>query len=176
VYSDVWWKWEKTDMTPPEELARFKEEVRQRTRLVLEKVTQDQLDWMPAPQALTIRQMVRHMRLSEEGSFQVVQHGDWGYSARRRTAPLVTLIGEAEPWEAELSAFERAHQDWLAWIRAVPADGLTQELVNPQNDQRSSALAFVLARLEHEVHHRAQISTYLRMLGEQWPSPYGKLP
>ncbi|MBI3328265.1 MAG: hypothetical protein HYZ81_16370 [Nitrospinae bacterium] len=34
----------------------------------------------------------------------------------------------------------------------------------------------VLVRIEHEVHHRAQISTYLRMLGEQWPSPYGKLP
>jgi glucose-6-phosphate-specific signal transduction histidine kinase len=79
-------------MNAPEELARFKEEARQRTRLVLEKVTPDQLDWMPAPQALTIRQMVRHMRLSEEGSFQ------------------------------------------------------------------------------------AQISTYLRLLGEQWPSPYGKLP
>jgi uncharacterized damage-inducible protein DinB len=26
------------------------------------------------------------------------------------------------------------------------------------------------------VHHRAQISTYLHMLGKQWPSPYGKLP
>jgi hypothetical protein len=85
-------------------------------------------------------------------------------------------LGESEPWEAELSAFERAHQDWLAWIRAIPADGLSQELVNPQNNQRSSALAFVLARLEHEVHHRAHISTYLRMSGEQWLSPYGKLP
>jgi uncharacterized damage-inducible protein DinB len=163
-------------MNAPEELARFKEEVRQRTRLVLEKVTHDQLDWMPAPEALTIRQMVHHMRLSEEGSLQVVRHGDWGYSARRRTAPLVTLLGESPPWEAELAAFERAHQDWLAWIGTVPAEGLTQELVNPQNNQRTSALAFVLARLEHEVHHRAQISTYLRMLGEQWPSPYGKLP
>ena len=36
-------------MNTPEELARFKEEVRQRTRLVLEKVTHDQLDWVPAP-------------------------------------------------------------------------------------------------------------------------------
>jgi uncharacterized damage-inducible protein DinB len=163
-------------MNTSEELARCKEEVRQRTRLVLEKVTSDQLDWMPAPQALTIRQMVRHMRLSEEGSFQVVSQGDWGYSVRRRTAPLVTLLGESEPWEAELAAFEHAHQDWLAWISAVPADALTQELINPQTNQRVSALAVVLARLEHEVHHRAQISTYLRMLGEQWPSPYGKLP
>src|SRR4030095_1234874 len=100
-------------MNTSEELARFKEEVRQRTRLVLEKVTLDQLDWMPAPQALTIRQMVRHMRLSEEGSFHVVQHGDWGYSVRRRTAPLVTLLGESEPWEDELAAFEGAHQGWL---------------------------------------------------------------
>jgi uncharacterized damage-inducible protein DinB len=163
-------------MNTPEELARFKEEVRQRTRLVLEKVTAAQLDWMPAPQALTIRQMVRHMRLSEEGTFQVVQRGDWDYSVRRRTAPLVTLLGESEPWEAELAAFEDTHQDWLAWIRALPADALTQELVNPQNNQHVSALGFVLARLEHEVHHRAQISTYLRMLGEQWPSPYGQLP
>jgi uncharacterized damage-inducible protein DinB len=163
-------------MNTPEELARFKEEVRQRTRLVLEKVTLDQLDWVPAPQALTIRQMVRHMRLSEEGSFQVVQHGDWGYSARRRTAPLVTLLGTSEPWETELTAFEDVHQSWLAWINAMPADALTRELVNSQQNQRVSALAFVLARLEHEVHHRAQISTYLRMLGEQWPSPYGELP
>ena len=163
-------------MNAPEALARFKEEVRQRTRLVLEKVALDQLDWVPVPQALTIRQMVRHMRLSEEGSFQVVEHGDWGYSVRRRSAPLVMLLGESAPWEAELAAFERAHQDWLAWIRTVPADGLTQELVNPQNNQSASVVAFVLARLEHEVHHRAQISTYLRMLGEQWPSPYGKLP
>jgi hypothetical protein len=36
-------------MNAPEDLARFKEEVRQRTRLVLEKITPDQLDWMPAP-------------------------------------------------------------------------------------------------------------------------------
>src|SRR5215475_13735013 len=163
-------------MNTPEGLALFKEEVRQRTRLVLEKVTPDQLDWVPAPQALTIRQMVRHMRLSEEGSLQVVQHGDWGYSARRRTAPLVTLLGTSEPWETELTAFEDVHQSWLAWINAMPADALTRELVNPQQNQRVSALAFVLARLEHEVHHRAQISTYLRMLGEQWPSPYGELP
>ena len=163
-------------MNTPEELAHFKEEVRQRTRLVLEKVIPNQLDWMPDPQALTIRQMVRHMRLSEQGSFQVVRRGDWGYSVRRRTAPLVTLLGESEPWETELAAFERAHQDWLAWISAMPADALTQELIHPQNNQRVSALAFVLARVEHEVHHRAQISTYLRLLGEQWPSPYGKLP
>jgi uncharacterized damage-inducible protein DinB len=163
-------------MNIPEELARFKEEVRQRTRLVLEKVTPDQLDWVPAPQALTIRQMVRHMRLSEEGSFQVVQQGDWGYSVRRRSAPLVTLLGTSEPWEAELAAFEDAHQHWLAWINAMPAEALAQELVNPYHNQRVSALAFVLARIEHEVHHRAQISTYLRMLGEQWPSPYGELP
>jgi uncharacterized damage-inducible protein DinB len=163
-------------MNAPEELARFKEEVRQRTRIVFEKITSDQLDWTPAPQALTIRQMARHMRLSEEGSLQVVQHGDWGYGIRRRSAPLVTLLGESAPWEAELAAFERAHQGWLAWIHGLPADSLTQELVNPQNHQRISVLAFVLARVEHEVHHRAQISTYLRMLGEQWPSPYGKLP
>jgi uncharacterized damage-inducible protein DinB len=162
-------------MNAPEDLARVKEEVRQRTRLVLEKITPDQLDWTPAPQALTIRQMARHMRLSEEGSLQVVQHGDWGYALKRRSAPLVTLLGESDPWETELAAFEQAHRGWLTWIQALPADGLTQELVNPQTNQSISALAFVLARLEHEVHHRAQISTYLRMLGEQWPSPYGRL-
>jgi len=163
-------------MNAPEDLARVKEEVRQRTRLVLEKITPEQLDWTPAPQALTIRQMARHMRLSEEGSLQVAQHGDWGYALKRRSAPLVTLLGESDPWETELAAFEQAHQSWLTWIHALPTDGLTQALVNPQTNQPVSALAFVLGRIEHEVHHRAQISTYLRMLGEQWPSPYGKLP
>jgi uncharacterized damage-inducible protein DinB len=163
-------------MNTPEELAHFKKEVRQRTRLVLEKVKPDQLDWVPAPQALSIRQLVRHMRLSEEGSFQVVQHGDWGYSVTRRSAPLATLLGASGPWETELKDFEDTHQDWLVWISALPPDSLTQELVNPHNNQRISALAFVLARLEHEAHHRAQISTYLHILGERWPSPYGQLP
>ena len=159
-----------------EELARLKEDVRRRTRLVLEKVTRAQLDWVPAPQALTIRQMVRHMRLSEEGNFKAVRDGNWEYSATRRSAPLVTLLGQPESWEAELAAFEKAHQDWLGFLRALPPDGLSHEFVNPTNNQRLSALELVLGRLEHEVHHRAQISTYLRMLGEQWPSPYGRLP
>lgn len=159
-----------------EELARLKEEVRRRTRLVLEKVTPTQLDWTPAPQALTIRQMARHMRLSEEGSLKVVRDGNWEYSATRRSAPLVALLGQPESWETELAAFERAHQEWLAMIRALPPHGLTQQFVNPHNNQRLSALELVLGRIEHEVHHRAQISTYLRMLGEEWPSPYGKLP
>jgi uncharacterized damage-inducible protein DinB len=163
-------------MNTCEELARLKEEVRRRTRLVLEKVTPDQLDWTPAPQALTIRQMMRHMRLSEEGNLQVVQEGNWEYSARRRSAPLVAQIGESESWEAELTVFEQAHQGWLTFLRSLPPDGLSQAFTNPNSQRRVSAFELVLGRIEHEVHHRAQISTYLRMLGEQWPSPYGKLP
>jgi len=162
-------------MNTCEELARLKEEVRRRTRLVLEKVTPDQLDWMPAPQALTIRQMMRHMRLSEEGNLQVVRAGNWEYSVRRRSAPLVAQIGGSESWEAELTAFEQAHQGWLTFLRSLPADGLSQVFTNPNTQQHVSAFELVLGRIEHEVHHRAQISTYLRMLGEQWPSPYGQL-
>lgn len=159
-----------------EELARLKEAIRGRTRLVLEKVTDGQLDWRPTPEALTIRQLMRHMRLSDEGNLQVIQAGNWEYAAKRRSAPLVTLLGEPESWEAELHAFEQAHQGWLAFLRSLPPDGHFQEFTNPQNQQRSSVLALVFGRIEHEVHHRAQITTYLRMLGEQWPSPYGRLP
>lgn len=162
-------------MNSCEEMAHLKEEVRRRTRLVLEKVTPNQLDWVPAPQALSIRQMMRHMRLSEEGNLKAVEEGDSAYSVTRRSAPLVTLLGQADAWETELAAFEEAHQGWLAFIRALPPDGLSQEFTNPHNNQRMSVLALVLGRIEHEVHHRAQISTYLRMLGEEWPSPYGKL-
>jgi hypothetical protein len=75
--------------------------------------------------------MARHMRLSGEGSLQVVQHSDWGYAIRRCSAPLVMLLGESAPWQAELAVFERTRQDWLAWIHALPADGRMQELVNP---------------------------------------------
>ena len=163
-------------MNSCEEMARVKEEVRRRTRLVLEKVTANQLDWVPAPGALSIRQMMRHMRLSEEGNLKAVQEGNWEYSVTRRSAPLVAQLGRGDPWEAELAAFEEAHQGWLVFIRALSPDGLSQELTNPHTNQRMSALAMVLGRIEHEVHHRAQISTYLRMLGEQWPSPYGRLP
>lgn len=158
-----------------EELARLKEGVRRRTRLVLEKVTPEQLDWVPAPEALTIRQMLRHMRLSDEGNLEALEEGNWGYSARRPLSPLVDQLGEPESWEAELAAFERAHQGWVAFIRSLAPDGLSREFINPNTQRRLTALEQVLGRIEHEVHHRAQISTYLRMLGEQWPSPYGRL-
>ena len=135
-------------MNTPEELARFKEEVRQRTRLVLEKVTRT--NWIGYPHPSVDDSADGPPHASQRGGvFQIVQHGDWGYSVRRRTAPLVTLLGESEPWETELAAFEETHQDWLTWISHAGRRA-TQELVNPQNTQRVSALAFVLARIEHE--------------------------
>jgi len=57
-------------------------------------------------------------------------------------------------------------------VAAVPPDLFDEERANPALNFRRKIAVILFGINEHEVHHRAQLMTYLRMLGTPAPEPF----
>ena len=69
----------------------------------------------------------------------------------------------------ELTQMERVHQETLRQVAALPLERMEEEQVNEELGFRRKIFVMVLGILEHEIHHRAQLMVYLRMLGRPVP-------
>src|SRR5713226_8799208 len=125
-----------------------KEAVRSRTRQVVGMLRPEQMTWRPEKDALTIGEMVRHLWVSEEGVRRAALEGNFAYYEKRVPEGLRAVVGAPHPLEEELASLERVHQK-LGFRRKI---GIILMGIN-----------------EHEVHHRAQLMTYLRILGTPVP-------
>ena len=72
----------------------------------------------------------------------------------------------------ELREIERVHQETLAAVRAWPPERMEEERVHRGLGIRRNVSVILFGISEHEVHHRAQLMTYLRMLGTPAPEPF----
>jgi DinB family protein len=57
------------------------------------------------------------------------------------------------------------HRETLAAVAACPAERFEEERVRDHLKFRRKVFTVLLAINEHEIHHRAQLMTYLRILG-----------
>jgi len=89
---------------------------------------------------------------------------DYGNSGRPTT---MTNAADITRWYAE--AFE---QD-IARIAALPADQLTRP-IDFRGIMTLPAVTFLMIGLKHSIHHRGQLSMYLRPMGAKVPSIYGE--
>jgi uncharacterized damage-inducible protein DinB len=79
-------------------------------------------------------------------------------------------------WAEVLAAFEKAHADFGALVRATPDDKLNETVkffVGPGTLGDWRRIDFAWFLLHDEIHHRGQLSVYLRMAGGKVPSIYG---
>ncbi len=142
-----------------------KEAIRKRTRETLALIRPEHLDFRPEKDALTIHEMVRHLWKSEEGVRRVALEGDFAYYQTRIPHGLRATLDRFQPLDEELANIERVHQETLAAVAKAPAELFDLERVNAELNYRRKVWAILMAINEHEIHHRAQLMTYLRMLG-----------
>ncbi len=142
-----------------------KEAIRKRTREALALIRPEHLDFRPEKDALTVHEMVRHLWKSEEGVRQVALEGDFAYYQSRIPRGLRATLDRFQSLDEELANLERVHQETLAAVAKAPAEIFDLERVNAELNYRRKVWAILLAINEHEIHHRAQLMTYLRMLG-----------
>ncbi len=142
-----------------------KEAIRKRTREALALVRPEHLDFRPEKEALTIHEMVRHLWRSEEGVRRVALDNNWAYYQTRIPQGLRATLERFQPLDEELANVERVHQETLAAVAQAPAEVFDLERVNPELNYRRKVWAILMAINEHEIHHRAQLMTYLRLLG-----------
>jgi uncharacterized damage-inducible protein DinB len=128
-----------------------KEAIRRRSEQVFLLLRHEQFDWKPESGALSIGKMLRHLWVSEEGVRRVALEGNFAYYEARIPHGLSAVLGAPATLAEELKNIERVH----------PGLGFQRKV---------SVILFGMN--EHEVHHRAQLMTYLRMLGTPAPEPF----
>jgi len=146
-----------------------KQAIRARTRQVTELVRPEHMGWQPEKDALRIGEMLRHLWMSEEGVRRVAIEADFAYYQRRIPQGLRAVLGAPEALATELASLERVHRETLDAVAAFPAERWMEERASEKLRFRRKVWAILLGINEHEIHHRAQLMTYLRMLGSPAP-------
>jgi len=146
-----------------------KEAIHRRMVEILGMVRPEHMDWRPEADALSVGEMLHHLWVSEEGVRRVALQGDFAYYETRIPKGLRATLGPRGTLEENLANIARVHGDTMAAVAACPAAGFEEERVRPDLGYRRKVWAILLGINEHEVHHRAQVSTYLRILGTPVP-------
>ncbi len=146
-----------------------KEAIRGRTRQVVGMIREEHLAWRPEKDALSVSEMLRHLWMSEEGVRRVALEGNFGYYERRIPLGLRAVLGTPGGLAEELSNLERVHKETLAAVASVPIERWEEERVHEGLGFRRKIAVILFGINEHEIHHRAQLMTYLRLLGTPVP-------
>lgn len=127
-------------------------------------------DFKPRPEMLTARQVILHIAEVERWWVHHIVEGepyeDWVVPHEDRAQGWVTVY-DAPDHNAMKFALEEYHRHTQR-IFGLPAKELERivDFVRPNGEACRYSVHYVLAHVEeHELHHRAQLNLYLRMLG-----------
>lgn len=151
-------------------LPEFDREMGQ-TRKLLERVPDGQFDWRPHPTSVTLGRLAEHLTemplwastTMTQGSLEMTTERPGYQRPATRDAVLAMFDANLKAGRSNLSG--KTDAEFLApWtLTAAGKEVFTMPKVAVMRN-------FVL---NHMVHHRGQLSVYLRMLGVKIPSIYG---
>jgi uncharacterized damage-inducible protein DinB len=146
-------------------VADFQNEM-QTTLRVFEAVPTGHLDYQPDPKAKNGLDLVRHITLEDEWILNSIADGEF------KSPPAGDdSCGIMNPGEA-VALYKEKVPAALERVRALPAEKLTAN-IDLLGMIQMPAINFLAMALKHSVHHRGQLSTYLRPMGGTNPSIYG---
>ncbi len=141
------------------------------TRRCLERVPEDRLDYKPDPKSMSLGRLAGH----------VAEMPGWG-SVTVNTDELNFGSGDFKPLEMTsrekiLVAFDKIVTD----SRAALAGASDEHLMGPWSLKNGDMTLMTMPRIavirtfvmNHTIHHRGQLSVYLRSTGALVPSIYG---
>lgn len=120
-------------------------------------------DWKPDPKSRSAREIAWHIVASEIWFLNGIASQDFTPADEKANMP--------SGLEGIITYYEAEYPKALARVKALPAEKLAQIVdFYGMKMPNISLLGFALV---HSVHHRAQLSTYLRPLGGKCPDIYG---
>lgn len=142
----------------------------QTTRKVLERLPEENFDWKPHPKSMSIRELGSHVATICEWTAPTLDQDEFDMPA------------EYKPWmagskEALLQKFEESVEQAGQSMQGYPDKKLFQDWTLRSGEQ----VYFTMPRmavlrgfvLNHLVHHRGQLSVYLRLNDLPVPAIYG---
>lgn len=168
----VKWLAYNSHMTLQEFFLKQKQAVRARSQEVFTLLRPEHMEWKPEKNALSVGDMLRHLWTSEEGVRRCALEENFAYFETRIPKGLRAVMGMPGSLEDELKNLDRVHRETLTIVSACPAGIFEEERANPALGFKRKVAVILYGMNEHEVHHRAQLMTYLRMLGTPAPEPF----
>ncbi len=141
------------------------ESIRRRTLNYIHTIPEDQFEWRPAPVELTCGDIVRHIAAAEQMYVGLIVAGRWQYPGHTRD-PAATV-------QAMLAELEAGHARAMERLRQVPDGELSQLRPALGEGPPIKVWRWLMAMVEHEVHHRSQLAVYLTLMGVTPPQIYG---
>ncbi|HET7101644.1 MAG TPA: DinB family protein, partial [Terriglobia bacterium] len=136
------------------------------TLRVFEAVPASRLDYQPDPKAKDAIGLVRHITLEDEWLLNSIADGEFKPPPAGDDS-----CGIMNPTEA-IARYKEKVPAALHRVRTLPAEKLTAN-IDLLGMIQMPAINFLAMALKHSVHHRGQLSTYLRPMGGKNPSIYG---
>lgn len=136
------------------------------TKSVIAAIPPGRGDYRPEPVAKTAFELAWHIASAEKRFLEFIISGELNTAAINRpesvrdSADLARWYGDT--FQSLLSQLQKLSPEQLA--RVIDFRGVLQQ----------PAVAFLQTMLQHSVHHRGQLSTYLRPMGGKVPAIYGE--
>jgi len=136
------------------------------TRSVIEAIPQSNADYRPDPNSKTAMELAWHVVAAEHRFYSGIVAGAFDFSTTHRPENVHTpaQIGQwyGDSFAKNFEALSKLSGEQLAKI--IDFRGMFQQ----------PAVAFLNFSLNHTIHHRGQLSTYLRAMGGKVPAIYGE--
>jgi uncharacterized damage-inducible protein DinB len=141
------------------------------TRLVLARVPEAALAWRPHPSSYDLGGLASH----------VAQIPHWGTAILQRDAHDLAAAGPPSSPLATVTAVLDRFDRHVAEVRAALVAAADGQLLAPWTLRRGDRLILSMPRiaairafvLHHTIHHRGQLTVYLRLQGVPLPPLYG---
>ncbi|MGO9518084.1 MAG: DinB family protein [Candidatus Korobacteraceae bacterium] len=143
----------------------YLDKVHQRTVRVAHCIPADKLEWSFREGKFTLGDLVRHIAAIERYMYaETIQGKPSRYAGCNR---------ELADGLAEILLFqERTHRESVEIISRLTSEDLNRKCATPEGTP-ITVWKWLRAMVEHEIHHRGQIYTYLAMLSVPTPPLYG---
>ncbi len=134
------------------------------TKRVIGSVPNDKRDYKPHANSRSAWELAVHVANSDVWFLNSIADGQFAWTGEEK-APAPTIDGLAKWYEAE---FPKA----MARVKALKAEQLLKP-VDFFGIMKAPAFLYLQLAQDHTVHHRGQLSTYLRPMGAKVPDIYG---
>lgn len=146
------------------------EQESQTTRRLLELLPEDKLAWAPHQRSMTLGQLAMHLAMIPGSIASVVRADSFDVTANLKPPQPESRAQVIETFEKSLAEAVETLGEFddaaLAKMWAAKKGSRTVTML-----PRGGVIRFIL--LNHLIHHRGQLSVYLRLLDVPVPSIYG---
>jgi len=144
-------------------ISQFQDEMKA-TRSVLEAVPADKADYKPDPKGKSALELAAHVAVAEAMFLNTVIRGSFERPDPSIAAGLKTPADVVNYYDANIPDAIKKVKELSGEHLAQPVAAFNMSIPN---------VMFLNIGLKHGVHHRGQLSTYLRPMGAKVPSIYG---